>query len=168
MPTYEGMAQELGVTKQTVRNWCKRLDPERAHIDTSGETHVIDEALASMVAHEVARRARDQGSARPREAVAALVEVSDGELERQRKEFNRLLEAMRDASGELLAEKDARISDLKAQLEAANAQLEQERAAHERTRRELAQARELEGFKWPWQKREIRARYMLPAPEAEA
>lgn len=169
MPTYEGMARELGVSKQTIRNWVKRLDPQRAHVDTSGDTHVIDEALASMVAHKIAARTSDpehvrEGERLRREALASVVEVSDSEIERQRAHFEELLRLKEEASSALLAEKDERIRDLKEQLEDTARQLAQERAAHDATRRSLALSRELEGFKWPWQKREIRARHMLPAP----
>lgn len=171
MPTYDGMARELGVSKQTIRNWAARIDPQRAHIDTSGDTHVIDETLASMIAHKISARTNDQEHEREgeriraREAMASVVDVSDRQIEAVREHYEALMRVKDESNAALLAEKDERIRDLKSQLEEATRQLAIERAEHESTRRALSQAKELEGFHWPWQKREIRARYMLPAPE---
>lgn len=166
MPTFEVMAKELGVSKQTIRNWAQRLDPEGEHVDRSAEAHVIDAELASMIAHMVTRKKRGKvdGSDGNSEAIASVVNVSNdrlGDVIRQYEEIVRLKDEHRDM---LIASKDDRIRDLTERVEELTRRLDEEMAAHDKTRRELALARALEGFKWPWQRREIMTRYALPGP----
>lgn len=171
MPTYDSMAQELGVTKQTVRNWALRLDPEGRHVDRSKDVHVIDADLASMIAHKVASRRRP--AAVPSETIAAVIEATDGERDATKAHFDEIIRLKDEGHALMLKAKDDQIADLKErlvelgrQLEREQHLLEQERRAHEETRRRLALAQALEGFKWPWQRREIMTRYALPSGDS--
>ncbi|MBQ9002316.1 MAG: hypothetical protein IJ087_10725 [Eggerthellaceae bacterium] len=170
MATVRQIAEACGVTKPTIFKIMREIDPTGEHQSQVGNRVDLDAFLASAVADEAIRR-KSKGSPRAaQEAVVEAVEEAQDSFERHDVEVAALRQRIADLeehSERLLAEKEARIADLKEQVERLTAEVAGERAAHESTRRELAMARELQGFKWPWTRREIIARYAALPPASE-
>lgn len=165
MPTVEVMARELGCAKQTIRNWAQRLDPERNHIDMAGEAYVLDDELASMIAHEVTRKRtvqREDAGGGKSDTISSVVTVSEDRIAAITSHYEEIIKLKDETHEALLRGKDDEIRRLTSTIEDLTMRLDAERASHEQTRRELALSRALEGFKWPWQRREIMVRYALP------
>ena len=160
MTTYRELAAATGRSKPTIIAACNDIDPAWEHREKHGNRVEVDAWLASAVAARL-------GSART--AASATTAAADVPAN--------VLEAIREGYEARLEERAARIQDLQEQIgrlerevaEAradardARAELERERVAGERRERELALARALEGWHWPWQRRQILARYALPA-----
>ena len=107
------------------------------------------------------------GSARPAEsATTAATDVPSSGLEAIREGYEARLEeraARIQDLQEQISRLEREVAEARADARDARAELERERAAGERRERELALARALEGWHWPWQRREIMTRYALPA-----
>lgn len=173
VPTVDVMAKELSVSKQTIRNWAQRLDPTREHIDTTGEAYVLDDEIASMIAHKITQKRSGQreDAGVKSQTIAAVVTTSTDKFDAISSHYQEIIRLKDESHAALMRAKDEQITDLKALIEQerqehdlTRQQLDQERQAHEETRRQLALSRALEGFHWPWKRREIMTRYALPEP----
>ena len=129
MPTYRELAEALGCSKFLVRTLVDELDPAHEHVTKRGKTYLVDDYLASAIAHDAQGRGRgkpvgDDGG--ELSALAVLERSHAAALEAVRAESARAQDAIRDAARETedalreqLSERDRRI----AQLEADNAAL---------------------------------------------
>lgn len=166
MATIRQISEACGVSKPFMTKIIRELDPDGEHQQRVANRIEVDAWLASAASSEAYKRKGERGGrdAAVRETVEAIEEARDA-FEHHDVEVAALRQRIADMESHhelMLAEKEVRIADLKDQIERLSAELSAERVAHEATRRELAMARELQGFKWPWQRREIVARYALP------
>lgn len=164
MPTIAEFAKTLGVSKSTVVNKIKdmNLDTVTDPSDKRGRQflpkdtcHVLADKLAKTKPQAEADESRlldlYQAQVEP-------LKAANASLEKQVTTLMKQLEATEDASTEVGRQAQARIDELKDQVE----RLERENSD---LKAQLALSRALEGFHWPWQRDRIKAQYLLPSPE---
>lgn len=109
MPTTKkAIADELGVSKQTVANWVQRLDLA-AHVSREGQVDLLDDYAASAVAAAIGT---DKAPAEEGKATGSVVDAQEARIA--------------DLKAELAAQRadyEARVADLEHELDAANARL---------------------------------------------
>jgi len=163
MATIKQVSDELGVSKPFIGKIVRELDPNGEHQERVKNRIELDAWLASAAAAEAVRR-KAGGT------VADTVADEDNEVP-----VTARSQTPTDASATdneryqaLLDEKDARIADLKELVDRLNERVSSLETKLEKTQTELMMARELQGFRWPWQRRAILARYAaLPAAEGD-
>lgn len=163
MPTIAEFAKTLGVSKSTVVNKIKELDL-RTVIDPTDKrrSQRLPRETCSVLADKLAKtkpqveRLDETKLLDLYQAQIEPLKSANASLERQVEALIKQIEVANAAATDTNDWAQKTIDELKALvdiLKRENAQL----------RNDLAMARALEGFHWPWEKDRIRAQYMLPA-----
>jgi DNA-binding transcriptional regulator GbsR (MarR family) len=164
MPTIAEFAKTLGVSKSTVVNKIKELDL-RTVIDPTDKrrSQRLPKETCSVLADKLAKTKPQVEADETKlldlyQAQIEPLKSANASLERQVEALIKQIEVVNTAATDTNDWAQKTIDELKAQvdiLKRENAQL----------RNDLAMARALEGFHWPWEKDKIRAQYLLPAGE---
>lgn len=164
MPTIAEFARTLGVSKSTVVNHLKtlQLDTVTDPTDKRGRRLLPQRTCAVLADRlsETAQKAAKTDSPSPTAVDLARLQnealrAANDSLERQVETLIRQLDAAESSATEVGRQAQARIDELKSQVE----RLERE---NRDLKSQLAMSRALEGFHWPWTRDKIKAQYLLP------
>lgn len=162
MPTIAEFAKTLGVSKSTVVNKLKELDlPTITDSNDKRGRQLLPAHTCSALADKLAKTkpTAEVDEKRLLELYQAQIEplqTANASLQRQVESLMQQLSTSETSANERVKAAEAQIESLRAQV----AQLEQSNAD---LKRDLALARALEGFHWPWERDRIKARYLLPS-----
>ena len=164
MPTIAEFAKTLGVSKSTVVNNLKALHLETVTDPTDRRgRRLLPQRTCAVLADRLAETAQKASKADgPSPTAVDLARLqnealrsANETLERQVDTLIRQLDAAESSATEVGRQAQARIDELKSQVE----RLETE---NRDLKAQLALSRALEGFHWPWTRDKIKAQYLLP------
>jgi len=162
------LAKRIGCSKGTVVNAINALsDDLSGHIVRRGKTDYLDEFAASAIASKLG--SRFVSKADDEVGDDGQPEVTKADLYREAYErATEQIESVREACDEQIARYRALLAERDEQIAQLNGQIESRDRRIDRLTNELMMSKELQGFHWPWRRREILARYKaLPAAEGD-
>lgn len=131
MPTFRELMQATGASRFLIRAIVEELDPDCEHRKKIGKSWVVDDALASQVASEAAKRADNPKVAESDTSALKMLEDSHRrEVDAIRNAYEAELRASDTVSSslrEVIAERERTIDGLRAEVAALKADISEMR-----------------------------------------